>query len=358
VIVTTNLFGDIPVRSDLGLVGWPGALPPARTSGERGDLRGVHGTAPDIAGRASRIRARSCTRRVPHARASRVDARLDASATRWRQLIRERKTVTRDLGGTATRRSSRRDHRSTRLTEATRGDGVPSSPTCTSAPARAEQIDAIETFIQRAPFDVVADLGRSRTARALGEFQRVRRFIRDRDEVSKDDRACRATTTCMWWKAPFGIGDEERAVRDYPAYISEISSRCCACRRDVRRGSTRRTACVRHSLTWRLRDISIIGAIAVSRSSTARDVFEARLRRRARVIVMHHNPVKGELSGRHGLKDTRKVLGAFARSVSTSCFAATIIRKRALHRAHTEGHGDLDGGHGFEPLSRRPPIIG
>jgi 3',5'-cyclic AMP phosphodiesterase CpdA len=32
----------------------------------------------------------------------------------------------------------------------------------------------------------------------------------------------------------------------------------------------------------------------------------------ARVVVMHHNPVKGELSGRHGLKDTRKVLGAFA----------------------------------------------
>jgi 3',5'-cyclic AMP phosphodiesterase CpdA len=27
---------------------------------------------------------------------------------------------------------------------------------------------------------------------------------------------------------------------------------------------------------------------------------------------MHHNPVKGELSQRHGLKDTRKVLGAFA----------------------------------------------
>ena len=27
---------------------------------------------------------------------------------------------------------------------------------------------------------------------------------------------------------------------------------------------------------------------------------------------MHHNPVKGELSGRHGLKNTKKVLGAFA----------------------------------------------
>jgi len=27
---------------------------------------------------------------------------------------------------------------------------------------------------------------------------------------------------------------------------------------------------------------------------------------------MHHNPVKGELSQRHGLKDTKRALGAFA----------------------------------------------
>jgi predicted phosphodiesterase len=27
---------------------------------------------------------------------------------------------------------------------------------------------------------------------------------------------------------------------------------------------------------------------------------------------MHHNPVRGELSGRHGLKNTRRILGAFA----------------------------------------------
>ena len=32
----------------------------------------------------------------------------------------------------------------------------------------------------------------------------------------------------------------------------------------------------------------------------------------ARIIVMHHNPVKGELSQRHGLKNTQRILGAFA----------------------------------------------
>ena len=31
-----------------------------------------------------------------------------------------------------------------------------------------------------------------------------------------------------------------------------------------------------------------------------------------RVIVMHHNPVKGEISQRHGLRNTPRILGAFA----------------------------------------------
>ena len=68
----------------------------------------------------------------------------------------------------------------------------------------------------------------------------------------------------------------------------------------------------RHTLTWRVRDISIIGAIRRSQVDRAHEEFEGSPKDAARVIVMHHNPVKGELSGRHGLKDTRKVLGAFA----------------------------------------------
>ncbi|HUQ84669.1 MAG TPA: metallophosphoesterase [Gemmatimonadaceae bacterium] len=68
----------------------------------------------------------------------------------------------------------------------------------------------------------------------------------------------------------------------------------------------------RHTLTWRVRDISIIGAIGRSQIERAREEFEGSPPDDARVIVMHHNPVKGVLSGRHGLKDTRKVLGAFA----------------------------------------------
>jgi 3',5'-cyclic AMP phosphodiesterase CpdA len=65
-------------------------------------------------------------------------------------------------------------------------------------------------------------------------------------------------------------------------------------------------------LTWNLRDISIIGDIHKNQLDKARELFEAAPADNARVIVMHHNPVRGELSQRHGLKNTQKILGAFA----------------------------------------------
>jgi 3',5'-cyclic AMP phosphodiesterase CpdA len=66
------------------------------------------------------------------------------------------------------------------------------------------------------------------------------------------------------------------------------------------------------TLTWNVRDISIIGDIRPKQFEIAEAAFEKGNPGDARVIVMHHNPVKGELSQRHGLKNTKKILGRFA----------------------------------------------
>jgi 3',5'-cyclic AMP phosphodiesterase CpdA len=66
------------------------------------------------------------------------------------------------------------------------------------------------------------------------------------------------------------------------------------------------------TLTWNLRDVSIIGDVTREQLLRLRREVEDAREGDARVVVMHHNPVKGELSQRHGLKNTRKVLGAFA----------------------------------------------
>ena len=178
-------------------------------------------------------------------------------------------------------------------------------------PAVPEQIDAIEAMIQQQKYEIVAISGDvSQRARA-GEFQRASAFIRDAQKVSK--------TICVpgnhdvrWWRAPLGIGNTERLYESYRTYISKDLEPVLRVPGATIVGLNTSHGVTRKTLTWNFRDISIIGYLTRSQIEKARDEFSKSPRTDARIIVMHHNPVKGELSQRHGLKDTRKVLGAFA----------------------------------------------
>ena len=102
VIVTTNLFGDI--LSDLisGLVGGLGLAPGANIGLGGAIFEAVHGTAPDIAGKGvanpGALMLAACMMLeylCDEPRAQRIRTALE-------ETIREGKSVTRDLGGTAT----------------------------------------------------------------------------------------------------------------------------------------------------------------------------------------------------------------------------------------------------------------
>lgn len=103
-IVTTNLFGDI--LSDLvsGLVGGLGLAPGANIGQHAAIFEAVHGTAPDIAGQGvanpSALLFAACLM-LEHVGDAGRAARIRTAAE---SVIREGKTVTRDLGGTANTR--------------------------------------------------------------------------------------------------------------------------------------------------------------------------------------------------------------------------------------------------------------
>ena len=101
VIVTTNLFGDILSDEISGLVGGLGLAPGGNIGVNGAIFEAVHGTAPDIAGKgvanpgALVLAACMLLEHIGDSeRAARIRAALEAT-------IREGKTVTRDLGGTA-----------------------------------------------------------------------------------------------------------------------------------------------------------------------------------------------------------------------------------------------------------------
>jgi isocitrate dehydrogenase (NAD+) len=101
VIVTTNLFGDILSDQISGLVGGLGLAPGANIGINGAIFEAVHGTAPDIAGKGvanpGAVILAACML-LDHigdgARATRIRHALETT-------IREGKTVTRDLGGSA-----------------------------------------------------------------------------------------------------------------------------------------------------------------------------------------------------------------------------------------------------------------
>ena len=178
-------------------------------------------------------------------------------------------------------------------------------------PAVPEQIAAIETLIQEARFDVVAVSGDfSQRARA-GEFQRARVFMRDAELVSRTI-GVPGNHDVSWWRAPLGFGDPERIYENYRKYLSAELEPVLRVPGVTLAGLNTSHGVTRRTLTWNVRDISIIGDVRRSQLARLRETFESSPESDARVVVMHHNPVKGELSQRHGLKHTKKILGAFA----------------------------------------------
>jgi 3',5'-cyclic AMP phosphodiesterase CpdA len=178
-------------------------------------------------------------------------------------------------------------------------------------PAVPAQIEAIEGIIQDDKFDVVAVSGDFSQRARSGEFQRAAVFLRDAQKVSKTI-SVPGNHDVAWWKAPFGIGRRDKLYENYSKFISSDLEPVLRVPGATFVGVNTSHGVTRRTLTWNVRDISIIGDIRREQFKEAEVAFSQTPATDARVIVMHHNPVQGELSRRHGLKNTKKILGAFA----------------------------------------------
>jgi 3',5'-cyclic AMP phosphodiesterase CpdA len=178
-------------------------------------------------------------------------------------------------------------------------------------PAVLEQIDAIERAIANRSFDAVAASGDfSQRARA-GEFQRAAVFLRDAREYCPVI-AVPGNHDAAWWFAPVGVGDETKVYENYRRYISADLEPTMQVPGAYFVGLNTAHGVTARTLTWNPRDISIIGDLTRDQIKAARRKLESAPRGDAKVIVMHHNPVAGELSQRYGLKHTSRILNAFA----------------------------------------------
>lgn len=178
-------------------------------------------------------------------------------------------------------------------------------------PAVPEQYEAIEAMIHDRRFDVTSLSGDFTQRARAGEFQRARAFIKHAERVSRVITVP-GNHDVQWWLSPLGLGDDNKILRKYRRYINDDIEPVLRVPGATFVGINTCHGVIPQTLTWNVRDISIIGHVRSEQLARAAGELAKAAAGDARVIVMHHNPVKGELSQRHGLRHTNRILGAFA----------------------------------------------
>jgi 3',5'-cyclic AMP phosphodiesterase CpdA len=210
-------------------------------------------------------------------------------------------------------------------------------------PAVPEQADAVEAMAQHERFDVVAVSGDFAQRARAGEFQRAAVFLRDlrRPQSGQPIPALIVVPgnhDVAWWFAPLGIGQRRRLYEKYQRYIASDLEPVLQLPGVTFVGLNSAAGVDWHTLTWNPRDVSVQGGLRRSQIERAADILSRAPASDARVIVMHHNPLRGEISGRRGLVRSDEALQAFA-SMKVDLILCGHDHQEAAARVEHAGQG-------------------
>lgn len=177
-------------------------------------------------------------------------------------------------------------------------------------PAVPAQLDAIGEMINARRFDVVAISGDLSQRARPGEFQAARQFLRDAAKVSHTI-VVPGNHDVRWWRDPLGVGSRTSAIANYARYISADFEPVLSVPGVTFVGINTAQGVVPGTITWNPRDVGVVGNMSEEQIVEARARFEEAPKGDQRVIVMHHNPLRGELSNRYGLSHPARAARAF-----------------------------------------------
>lgn len=175
------------------------------------------------------------------------------------------------------------------------------------------QMEAVEAALPGlAPTAIIISGDHGQRARA-GEFQRARAFIRYATEFAPV-HVVPGNHDVQWWREPFGIPLLGAArYRKYRRYISDDLGPTLEVDGAVVCGTVSAHGLHAGSLTWNLRDVTVKGHLPAGELARAERAFAAAPRGTVRVLVLHHNVLKGRLSRRWGLARPLAALDGIAR---------------------------------------------
>ncbi len=174
------------------------------------------------------------------------------------------------------------------------------------------QVEKIEALIAKGGFDVVAVSGDLTQRARAREFAQARGFL-ERAEQQSRTIAVPGNHDVAWWRTPLHIGSPGWMYAKWRRYLGRELEPVLRMPGVAFAGVNTAHGISRHTLTTRPRDLSVIGDLRDEQVDRVAGEFAACDTTERRVVVMHHNPVAGEISGRYGLKHSAYVLDRFAK---------------------------------------------
>jgi 3',5'-cyclic AMP phosphodiesterase CpdA len=216
------------------------------------------------------------------------------------------------------------------------------------------QIEALETFLPTlgaAAMVVSGDL--SQRARH-GEFQAAHAFLQ-RLRQSAPVLVIPGNHDIEWWRSPLGLAGQTVKYEKYRRYFGELTP-VLEIPGAVIAGALSSYGVAFGSLTWNLRDVAVKGHLPASETARVTAIFAGAPTDAVRVLVVHHNVLRGAHSGRMGLANWRS---AYRRLLASG---ADLV---LCGHDHHEGAGQIEGSlavstsgtHSFRTRGGRPSVF-
>jgi 3',5'-cyclic AMP phosphodiesterase CpdA len=179
-------------------------------------------------------------------------------------------------------------------------------------PVDLAQIRAVERLVPTLRPDGVVVSGDISQRGRHGEFQRGLAFL-ERMRETAPTLLVPGNHDVLWWRSPFGLLGRSRLYAKYRIYFGEELTPVLRLPGAVVAGALSANGLAPGSMTWNQRDLTVKGHLAKSETDRLAALFGAEAPGTAKVVVLHHNVLRGAISERMGLahwQSAQRRLGA------------------------------------------------
>ena len=178
-------------------------------------------------------------------------------------------------------------------------------------PFVAEHVAAALEVAAASRFDAIVLSGDFSQRARVTEFERARAIL-DRFRAIAPTLEVPGNHDTAWWHAPFGRGDASRLHERYKQYINPVLEPVVRVPGVTMVGLNSAAGMLPQAVTWYPRDWRVKGGLTDVQFAWAARELAASPAGDLRLLVVHHNVVRGRLSNRWGLKQPRAALDRIA----------------------------------------------